>query len=442
MICCDFIFDCFEFLCRNVKVLGSVNEQFLEVIPACEKSFDSNQFATQSCFNGKFGEELGSDEFGVVSIFNPKERDSFDVKVHISYTEFFWTGQAFRTGRYPIHFHLMGNISGSYVRGAAIHNSFNRAMTLHNISNFFVEKTVTFDIKGLSFFIEDGLEVHNTIRQNLAVYTRQSSSLLNPDVTPAAFWVVNPLNHLYENAAAGGTHFGFWYRIQRHPDGPSETQDYCCNNVPLGTFRDNSAHNFGWYGIWIFSMDGYFPKDGTPENGYCDGVNMVPAVYERLKVWRCERGAELVFGGPVQFKDFVLLDNEKAGHDFVEVDGIYGDPSLYTGAFGGIVVGHSDLTPPEESEGCTHFGFNAPKLWGSTINSTSFYNFDRPSCSAIGVCSQCTILTASFPVYATNLTFTNSDNKVTCFTKDITYNFSTFQLIHNHRLDGFGNMQD
>ena len=45
------------------------------------------------------------------------------------------------------------------------------------------------------------------------------------------------MNHLYENAAAGGTHFGFWYRIQRHPDGPSETNDYCSNNVPLGTFR-------------------------------------------------------------------------------------------------------------------------------------------------------------------------------------------------------------
>ena len=84
--------------------MGSVSEEFLEVIPACEKSFDSNQFATQSCFNGKFGEELGSDEFGAVAIFNPKVKDSQDVKIHISYIEVYWAGQAFRTGRYILFY--------------------------------------------------------------------------------------------------------------------------------------------------------------------------------------------------------------------------------------------------------------------------------------------------------------------------------------------------
>ena len=107
-----------------------------------------------------------------------------------------------------------------------------------------------------------------------------------------------------------------------------------------------------------------------------------------------------------------MLDNEKAGVDFVEVDGIYGDDSRQSGAFGGLIVGHSDITPAEENETCTHEGFNGPKLWGSTINGTSFYNFDRPSCFAIATCSQCTALTASFPIVSTNLTFENSPNKV------------------------------
>ena len=34
-------------LTRNVKYQGSRHEEFIETIPACEKSFDSNQFATQ-----------------------------------------------------------------------------------------------------------------------------------------------------------------------------------------------------------------------------------------------------------------------------------------------------------------------------------------------------------------------------------------------------------
>ena len=104
-------------LTRNVKVRGSINEQFLEEIPACEKQFDSNQFATQSCFNGKFGEELGSDEMGAISLFAEKHKDRKETQIHISYVEYFWVGQAFRVGKYPIHWHMMGNVTGHYSRG-------------------------------------------------------------------------------------------------------------------------------------------------------------------------------------------------------------------------------------------------------------------------------------------------------------------------------------
>ena len=396
-------------LTRNVKYQGAQNREFFEDIPACDKGFDSNQFATQSCFRGKFGEELGSDEFGAVTLYAVENRDQNEAQIHLSYVEFFWVGQAFRVGRYPVHFHMMGDVNGSYAKGCAIHNSFNRAMTIHGITGVLAERIVTYDIKGLSFFIEDGKEENNIIRNNLAVYTKQSSSLLNPDVTPAAFWVVNPNNELYGNAAAGGTHFGFWYRIQRHPDGPSEDSNYCSNNVPLGVFRDNSAHTFGWYGIWVFSMAGYLPMDGTPEGGYCDGSSFVPAKYENFLAWRCERGAEVVFGGPLQFHDFKMLDNEKAGMEFVEVDGGYGENG--PGTFNGIVVGHSEITA-DEAEACTHEGIIGPKLWYLTVNGTEFYNFDKPNCYALGTCSQCTTLTAAFPVQVENLKFVDSPNKV------------------------------
>ena len=37
-------------LTRNIKVKGTVNEQFVTEIPACEKPFVANEEATQSCF--------------------------------------------------------------------------------------------------------------------------------------------------------------------------------------------------------------------------------------------------------------------------------------------------------------------------------------------------------------------------------------------------------
>jgi len=36
-------------------------------------------------------------------------------------------------GRYPIHFHMIGRVSKSIVKGNSIHHSFNRAITMHGI---------------------------------------------------------------------------------------------------------------------------------------------------------------------------------------------------------------------------------------------------------------------------------------------------------------------
>ena len=98
------------------------------------------------------------------------------------------------SGRYPIHFHLSGNVTGSYVRGCAIHHTFNRAVTVHGVSGLLVEHNVAYDIMGHAFFIEDGIETGNTIQYNLGVAVRTSSTLLITDVTPATFWVTNPNN--------------------------------------------------------------------------------------------------------------------------------------------------------------------------------------------------------------------------------------------------------
>ena len=52
-------------LTRNVKIQGSTHDEWNGVIEACEAEFDPDQFATQTCFEGRFGQERESDEFGV-----------------------------------------------------------------------------------------------------------------------------------------------------------------------------------------------------------------------------------------------------------------------------------------------------------------------------------------------------------------------------------------
>ena len=98
--------------------------------------------------------------------------------------ELFHVGQAYRLGRYPIHFHLNGDMPSSYVKECAIHQSFNRATDIHASNYLTIESNVIYDIMGGAFFLEDGIEIGNTFKNNLAIFVRTSSSLLNEDVTP------------------------------------------------------------------------------------------------------------------------------------------------------------------------------------------------------------------------------------------------------------------
>merc|ERR1712013_877980 len=151
---------------------------------------------------------------------------------------------------------------------------------------------------------------------------RQSNSLLNPDIQPGSFWIVNPNNYVQHNAVAGSTHFGFWYRVLQNPDGPSRTNSFCPAGAPMGRFYNNSAHSNGLYGIWLFTAGekGWVPRDGTRDNGYCSG-NRITATFGDFTAWNNEIGVEIVEGGAIRFENMTLLDNEKSGIEIIHATG-------------------------------------------------------------------------------------------------------------------------
>ncbi|XP_018426208.1 PREDICTED: fibrocystin-L [Nanorana parkeri] len=369
-------------LTRNILVRGSTNVEWSDKIAACPDGFDTGEFATQTCFQGRFGEEIGSDQFGGCIMFHATKPGQLLSIGRIEYVEVFHAGQAFRLGRYPIHWHLMGDMQyKSYVRGCGIHQTYNRAVTIHNTHHLLVEKNVIYDIMGGAFFIEDGIEHGNVLQYNLAVFVRQSTSLLNDDVTPAAFWVTNPNNTIRHNAAAGGTHFGFWYRMHDNPDGPSYDPNICQKRVPLGEFYNNTVHSQGWFGIWIFEE--YFPM----VKGSCSSSTPSPAIFKSLTTWNCQKGAEWVNGGALQFHNFTMVNNEDSGIETKRVI------SSYVGGWGetsgavlknAIIVGHLDELGLGSSY-CTARGITLPFDEGLTVSSVKFMNFDRPNCAAIAV---------------------------------------------------------
>jgi hypothetical protein len=96
-------------------------------------------------------------------------------------------GQAFRLGRYAIHFHMNGDMPSSFVRECAIHKSFNRAVNIHASNYLTIERNVIYNIFGGAYFLEDGIEIGNLFKYNLAVFVRTSSSLINEDNTPGLY---------------------------------------------------------------------------------------------------------------------------------------------------------------------------------------------------------------------------------------------------------------
>ena len=176
-------------LSHNVLV-NAINDDSwnsLRSAQACPDGFNPAEFATMTCFLGRYGPEIGSDQFGATLMaggptVNTAENEY--IKVRLSNIEFNHVGQSYRLGRYPVHFHMIGTSPSSYVRSCGIHQSFNRAVNIHASNNITVERTVIYDISGGAFFLEDGIEIHNTLQYNLAVFVKDSSSLLTEDSTP------------------------------------------------------------------------------------------------------------------------------------------------------------------------------------------------------------------------------------------------------------------
>ncbi|XP_028646739.2 fibrocystin-L-like [Erpetoichthys calabaricus] len=369
-------------LTRNIVIQGSENVEWEDTIPPCPDGFDPGEFAVQTCFQGKYGEQIGSDQFGGCIMFSTPQPNQNSAIGRIEYVEVYHAGQAYRLGRYPINWHLMGDLKfTSYVRGCSIHQTYNRAVAMYQTSNLLVERNVIYDIMGGALIFEEGSETGNVLQYNLAVFVMQSTSLLNDDITPAAFWISNPNNTIRHNAVAGGSHIGFWYRLQDSVSGELHDANICEKNEILGQFYNNSVHSQGWYGLWIFEQ--YYPM----QQGYCYWNNPQPAVFDSLTTWNCLKGAEWLNAGALQFKNFLMVNNELAG---IETKRLQTSYVTGWGEAGGAmimnstVIGHLDelgLLPGN----CTQRGIVLPLDDGLTVAGIKFINFDRPSCAAIGI---------------------------------------------------------
>ncbi len=144
--------------------------------------------------------------------------------------EFLKMGQAGIMGRYPFHWHLVGDGTGQFIRNSSIHHSFQRCLTVHKTNSTLVENNVCYNFRGHGIFLEDGDEIKNKIKKNVVIgsyYPHSSKELLFSDspnlngakndrfATVANFWISNPDNEVDDNIAAGCIGTGFWNSFEK-----------------------------------------------------------------------------------------------------------------------------------------------------------------------------------------------------------------------------------
>jgi len=309
---------------------------------------------------------------------------------------------------------MIGQVTKSYIRGNAIHETFNRATTIHGVHYLTVEKNVVYHAMGHNIFIEDGAETNNRIEYNLVIAVRASMSLLNTDQTPAAFWVTNFNNIWIGNVSAGGPRYSYWFDPPSNPLGPSATNDICCENVKLGEFRDNISHSMGRYGLRIFHKHSPRTRPCDPitfnQSNYDAGLDpyasnpLITATYSNFLAYKNGRNGVIAEDlGSVRFVNITTMDNTLGGIEVNKVVDNIRDDAL-GGAYtdGACIIGRSQksIDRPTTFQGTAQdsgfsaanispLGFITPQSDFYRVKNVKFYNFDFNEAAAIGSCSHC-----------------------------------------------------
>ena len=270
--------------------------------------------------------------------------------------ELFRMGQKSQVGKYPWHWHLLGNANGQYIKNAGIHHSFNRLITVHGTNNTVVEGNVGYDFIGHGFFLEDGDEIGNSFINNLGVLCKRP--VIGEEVTPndigigaargvpeeafpTTFWITNPNNDFIGNVAAGSDGSGFWHLVLTEPINDSGSS-YEPGIQPMGVFDDNKAHSnlFNWGidsgvdNVTEELTNGHY----RPQNA--NGTQFIPIINRFTGYKSIDRNV-WIRANKMDFYDCKFADNGRS--DFF---------SYTQTLFNSLVVGKSDNigTPTSASE--------------------------------------------------------------------------------------------
>jgi len=320
-------------------------------------------------------------------------------------------GQNMHLARYPIHWHLIGDAQGQYIKNSAIHDTYSRCVTLHGTNYVDVENNVTYNNIGHCFFLEDAVEHGNQFVHNLGILTKchpdapcvptnlgpfgseggknfdsagqNAKDILIPsDNTASTFWITNPDNIYRDNVAAGSDSTGFWFALPEHPTGKFEGTEISAKTWPRRTrvreFKGNTAHS---------NFDGFlFDRGPRPDGHFAVGGHIslvnpadanspqVESVIEDFTGYKNRNSGMWARGEMHLFKNLKLADNAIG---YTHASGNAGRSAFTSRVVDSLFVGETEnignpRTPAEMAYGRS---LPEPELADFPIRGYEFYDY-------------------------------------------------------------------
>ena len=304
-------------------------------------------------------------------------------------------GQNMHLARYPIHWHLIGDAQGQYIKNSAIHDTYSRCVTVHGTNYLDVENNVTYNNIGHCFFLEDGVEHDNQFVHNLGILTKchpdapcvptnlaaagesrpaggngqNAKDILIPsDNTASTFWITNPDNIYRDNVAAGSDATGFWMSLPEHPTGKFEGTEISAKTWPRRTpFRSSRATSptpttTRSCSTETLRPDGHFGVTGSSQTGHENPADAnskaVESVFEDLTAYKNRNNGIWGRGELHVFRNVKLADNAIG---FTHASGEFGRYAFTSKVIDSLFVGETENIGNPRTDAEKAYGRSLPK---------------------------------------------------------------------------------
>jgi hypothetical protein len=241
-------------LSRNIIITG---DDFEEVAcdPSLPEAVNGEQTSVLGCRCAEFRStctvglhtmhKFGGGDDGIIQIENVRvER----------------CGQRGIEGKYCMHFHKMDDCPNCIFKGNAIENSQQRGIIIHSTHNTLVEDNVLYNVRGANIYLEDGNEMWNTLKYNVAIcpfpfrdntyhgctIPGTSNRIADTSDNQSGFFSRAGSNNFIGNRASN--HFNGMF-LAEGSTGRGESYNKVCESASrLGRMDGNTWHSNGRFG--------------------------------------------------------------------------------------------------------------------------------------------------------------------------------------------------